>query len=614
MSVFDGIEYNDLEEKMEVGTGDKIEIDNSKEASVSGSWGSVSKSKLMRDVMKASNYKSVAKECYLIVEEGFEDTPSQKLHYPHHVIKDGKLVVHEGGCKAALSFLNKSSTRSNAAAYRHLRKHYNELGLNTDDFPKEYVQDNITVTESISDGKLRIVESCTVRTNIDPESTKKVVKEAKEKGKRMVLKPRIEAIHSGRTRNHNIYLSEKLKGDRTYRDPQSGKLMPTGVYSFTMPYPKPMLIDHDPQADNVTGRITNAQFVRDSLTGRDTIVIIPEITSEDAIEKILDGRYLTVSVGCSTDSAICNICGKDIINEGFCEHTKGEEYDGVVCGWILGNIWFDECSWVAVPADTDARVLDTGEASVIEAYIEVDNDFYDLSNGASKITEAVASTLGLVESKERPKGGSNTVDKKVENTVSVEEFNAVKDKVATLENTITEKDNKIKELEGVIAEKDAALAEKDTKIATLEEEKNELTSKVATLETKVGELEAERQALVNQNAEMAAKAHKDLVERVVDFKIALGKPGVENREEAIAEHSARSSESLMDSYRDLLAELTSRNNMFISERLTRPGIGALDDELNSTIEGVSKGDKNDKINSLSVEQIMKNLLSGHLEK
>lgn len=486
---------------------------------------------------------------------------------------------------------------------------------------------NLMEGESISNGKLHIVESYIAVAKVDKDDSQKIMIEAKSTDKKLVLRPRIKAIHAGTTRNHNIYPSERLMGNRSFVDSVSGKVMPTGVYSFTMPYPKPMITDHTPNADNITGRITNAQFIRDTLTGKEMIMIIPEITSQDAIEKILDGRYLTVSVGSTTDAARCNICGKDIINEGWCEHDKGQTYDGIVAGWIVGNIWFDECSWVAVPADSEAMVIDSGEANIMEAYMEVGDSFYDLSgeHGTSVITESVAGTLGLVVSKEQSKGGSKTVSKPNEITVNIEEFNIIKEsaakveglevKVLTLEATIAEKgietitlNETITAKETLIIEKDSVITEKDTVVSTLTAEKSSLEEKIATLEAKVSELETEKQTLVDQNTEMAAKAHKDLVERVVDFKIALDKPGIENREEAISEHMDRATGSLKDSYTDLLLEITKSKTQFIPEKVRKPGLGIVIGEPNTTIEGES--DPKIDLQELTPEEIMKSLFSG----
>jgi hypothetical protein len=476
--------------------------------------------------------------------------------------------------------------------------------------------------ESISGGKLHIVESYTVKPVVNTESMKKIVTEAKAGNKKSVLKPRIEAIHAGRTRNNNIYPAEKLRGDRMFKD-ANGNVMPSGVHSFTMPYPKPMVIDHYPTADNCTGRITNAQFIKDA-AGREMIVIIPEVTSEDAIEKVLDGRYLTVSVGATTDSAYCNICGKDIINEGWCEHEKGQVYDGSVCGWIVGNLWFDECSWVAVPADTGAMVMDTGEVATMEAYMEVGNEFYDLSkqNGTSTITESAANTLGLVGSKDQPKGGLTQMpnEEKVPGTEEEVKDQPVEEHIedpvpAEPEGTPTEgaqvpAGSEEPTAEEQLAAKDTVIAEKDNEISTLVTEKTSLEEKVATLESRVSELETEKQTLIDQQTEANASAHQDLVERVVDLKIGLGKPGVENREEAVAEHMGRSEQSLKDSYIDLMAEFkVGGKRQFIPEKVENPGaVGAVSGEPNTQIEGTVTKPSAPAVKDAN--EILKNLLTG----
>lgn len=222
------------------------------------------------------------------------------------------------------------------------------------------------------------------------------------------------------------------------------------------------------------------------------------------------------------------------------------------------------------------------------------------------------------------------MSKPTEITVVAEEFNAIKDKVTTLETTVTEKetlltekDVKISELteelsvkdtvitekDTLIAEKDTALQEKDSTISTLTTEKGDLEGKIATLETKASELETEKQGLLDQQTEMSAKAHKDLVERVVDFKIALNKPGVENREEAISAHMERATESLKDSYNDLLNEITKGGKPYIPERLQRPGISAIPGEPHTTIEGQQETPE-----ELDAEKVLKALFSGQFRK
>jgi len=118
----------DLEVSADNGTSDKISIDNSSDSATDGDWSEVDKSALRKSIMNASNYKSLVKETYLIVLDGYEDSPSSNLKYPHHVIKDDTLVVHKRGVQAAYSRLMQNDP-DNSKALKHIKKHYNELDL-----------------------------------------------------------------------------------------------------------------------------------------------------------------------------------------------------------------------------------------------------------------------------------------------------------------------------------------------------------------------------------------------------------------------------------------------------------------------------------------------------
>lgn len=190
------------------------------------------------------------------------------------------------------------------------------------------------------------------------------------------LMPRIEAIHAGRTRNYNHYPADKLRGDASIQ---------SGVYSWLQPYSKPVIYNHDTNTE-ATGRIYSAAYAEYTQAGRPGIIVIPKITERNAVQALRDGRLLTVSIGATSDAAICSICGTDIINEGYCGHMKGEEYNGKTAEWITGNIWFDELSWVNVPADSDAMVVDT-QSSI----------FLDVPRESDTTKESASSSLTLNE-------------------------------------------------------------------------------------------------------------------------------------------------------------------------------------------------------------------------
>jgi len=122
--------------KDEIGSGDSIDIDNSEDSAVNGSWSDVDKGAERDKIMKASNYKSLANEMYLLVDESELDTaPSQAVKYPHHVVRGDKLVVHIDGLEAAGSRLNQVKSQDDISesdyqkAINHINKHRKELGM-----------------------------------------------------------------------------------------------------------------------------------------------------------------------------------------------------------------------------------------------------------------------------------------------------------------------------------------------------------------------------------------------------------------------------------------------------------------------------------------------------
>ncbi len=193
------------------------------------------------------------------------------------------------------------------------------------------------------------------------------------------------ATHSGRlTRNNGFYLPQKMR---------------EGVGTFTENYGKPLLVHHDQHQDPV-GRIVGAKYIDTSIDfhgnqnqealvrglcknelsfvaslslvdsmfnderftdpgypGLGYILVTADLTDPEAIQKVMDKRYLTVSVGATTDKAICSICKKDMVEEGFCEHKPGKVYDDKKCYLIAGSLSYDELSFINTPADSLAQII-----------------------------------------------------------------------------------------------------------------------------------------------------------------------------------------------------------------------------------------------------------------
>ena len=90
--------------KEDWGKGEKLSVDKSAKAMSDSEWGKVDKTNLRKEILDASNYRTLVHDAYLVVESGWEDAPSEKLKYPVMEIKDGKLIYNRYGLSAALAY------------------------------------------------------------------------------------------------------------------------------------------------------------------------------------------------------------------------------------------------------------------------------------------------------------------------------------------------------------------------------------------------------------------------------------------------------------------------------------------------------------------------------
>lgn len=209
-----------------------------------------------------------------------------------------------------------------------------------------------------------------------------------------VIYPEVRAITADwTTRNKTRYPKASLLGS----DENA-----TGLASCTYPYPIPFLRDHRMSAgffggpaSEVYGRVVRADFVQNrgrGSRGSGYIRMIPKITHPEAVDGILTGRWLTVSVGTQVEAVFCSVCKRNLVEEGFCEHERGRTYlvgkEGkereVECVWEMGPVRFVECSFVNAPSDVNARVLqpdlgDQAESTRILAPRQ--GVLYDLATG-----------------------------------------------------------------------------------------------------------------------------------------------------------------------------------------------------------------------------------------
>lgn len=210
------------------------------------------------------------------------------------------------------------------------------------------------------------------------------------------LLARINATHSGLiTGNFGIYFPNHMKD---------------GLKSFTKPFNKPWLLNHDDNGVPV-GRIQKADYISladsyprladkirqlesGSLDREEEVALmksmmktlenpkhqgfgfaslVVKITDQETIQRVLDGTYLTVSTRQRSESATCSICLADWLKGDHCSHFPGE-FDKEAnqrCYIFTGPLFYKEGSFVPVPADEFAQVAEIYEDGVLKDRLEI---------------------------------------------------------------------------------------------------------------------------------------------------------------------------------------------------------------------------------------------------
>jgi DNA repair exonuclease SbcCD ATPase subunit len=385
----------------------------------------------------------------------------------------------------------------------------------------------------------------------------------------------IDAIHAMTTNNYTTYTATELRGDKESH---------TGVHSWTYPYNKPILTHHNSRSGEPIGRVVDAHFKQKSkISGKPCNRLKVKITDKDAIEKLKDGRYQTVSIGGRAEKAHCSICGQDLLNEGRCEHSPGKEYDGETAHVILGNVTFVEVSFVNVPADSYARIVSmegddnyqTNEEFLNESLKKVNLELFSEGDNSSKTSNKIKTS----NSKDKNTQGGNRMDEKLEN----------------LKERISTKDEKIQVLE-------TKIDNQEYKIKSLEEENEDLSEKVEVKEGKIENMNEEINKLQEQNAELESDRHKRLAEKVVVKKVELGRLKEDLKEDVLDKYVERTTESLEDALSDLEFEEglleEEEENFEEGEDVENPGIHNSEE---SNVETEGKEERKD------LEERLKNL-------
>ncbi|SFJ62377.1 hypothetical protein SAMN02799624_05222 [Paenibacillus sp. UNC496MF] len=435
------------------------------------------------------------------------------------------------------------------------------------------------------------------------ESVNKLSESAKGKNRKLIVQ--MEAIHVGRTANYTYYTKEGLS---------------EGLASWTTPYNKPVLTHHDDYHGEPIGRILKAEFHDMTKSGRAGLVFTVEITDPTAIEKVLDGRYQTVSIGATTDKVTCNICGTDRTQE-WCDHYPGEEHDGQTAHFIIGTTFGREVSYVNVPADqnagnTSVTVVEgdetqTPSSSQESASMEIFqiaeglfqnirqpdvNLYHQLNENVRQLITGLVTAEGSVRSMDpepetnpnpqvptqegqqppaapAPENQPATPVQEGQESPAAPPAPAAEPPAAPVQegdNTPTAPtpeppaSQTTPVQEGEVVTLRGQVTEMQRTITNLVIENQKLVGRATTAEQ-------ESQRVLAENADLQAQLHRHLAEKVVDMKRTLNKPDVVgvDRAEAVTAHAARTKESLENTLSDLVAEM--KNQRPAPGSVTNPG-------------------------------------------
>lgn len=105
-------------------------INKSKEALSDKAWGDVDKGAMRDKIMEADNKASLVKSVYMLVEDGWEDAPSEHLKYPVMELKGDTFVYNRDGLASALGYAKKENETT---VVNKIENIYKKLGLDTND-------------------------------------------------------------------------------------------------------------------------------------------------------------------------------------------------------------------------------------------------------------------------------------------------------------------------------------------------------------------------------------------------------------------------------------------------------------------------------------------------
>lgn len=367
---------------------------------------------------------------------------------------------------------------------------------------------------------------------------------------------------------------------------------------------------HNEKDGKIIGRVKAANYIEKSeRSGTAALELIANIGDEEGKKGIKNGTLATVSIGAIAHDIRCSICGTNLVEEGMCEHDKGEIYDGKRCYWIVNKIEPKEVSYVIVPSDIYAhntRVYDAVKKNKNEVNESMSNIFADL------IEAHGLNSIDVTESKVEETKEGTQVEEEVKDGAKVNESEKAEEQKAESEEESKKEEEKSEEKkeeeakqpetedkeEGKDEEKKDEPKEEEKEAEKVEENKEleEAKEKIAELTAKVETLTAENIKLSKQVE--TEKALKESAEaELITFKTERKKTLIENVNSLRTQLSlpAENVEHLMESSEEALNLTIKSLTEFI--QVQKKSLGGL-----SVIESpVAVSDEKDNTNKEKVK-------------
>lgn len=202
------------------------------------------------------------------------------------------------------------------------------------------------------------------------------------------------------------------------------------IPTWTQPFQKPVLTYHPRLGDNIDpiGRIRGVKyslgvarsFIEDEVIPNNKphghLEFVTRISDPEAIPKVLDGRYDTVSISAIASNVICSVCGEKVaINDSSCSHLRFKRYnkegdnddDGKLCYYSAGPLLGRHVAFVISPSDIYAGVKEAEFESPVKDTTRQDllMELFVLSDEARVLLnlhdESSVNIFDLLDDKER---------------------------------------------------------------------------------------------------------------------------------------------------------------------------------------------------------------------